>query len=125
MARTRKGNAGTDAKDKVNHSSGKLPTPEPTPGVDAARVAADQARKVANAQQDSTSSAGSEEDAAKTSLQEIERVLKCEPNSYAAILSVPPTASEEELLVSWRRLGCMVHPNYCKHEKVKAAFESK
>jgi hypothetical protein len=82
------------------------PTPEPTPGVDPARVAADQAKK------------------------EIERILQCPESSYAQILAVGRKSSEDEKTEAWTRLGCMIHPKYYgqdsedERKKAEEAFMS-
>ncbi|KAG8405732.1 hypothetical protein J3458_021671 [Metarhizium acridum] len=108
----------------------RLLTPEPTPGVEEGRVAADLARKAAAKHNVETPTSPAKPatgtDATEVKLddvqQEIERVLRCADESYAEILAVSQSSTEEEILAAWRRLGCMLHPHYCHHNDSKAAY---
>ena len=119
--------------EKDARARGRLLTPEPTPGVEDGRVAADLARKAAAKHNVETPTSPAKPatgtDATEVKLddvqQEIERVLRCADESYAEILAVSQSSTEEEILAAWRRLGCMLHPHYCHHNDSKAAYRSK
>ncbi|KID60062.1 uncharacterized protein G6M90_00g030580 [Metarhizium brunneum] len=116
--------------EKDARARGRLLTPEPTPGVEEGRVAADLARKAAAKHNVETPTSPAKPatgtDATEVKLddvqQEIERVLRCADESYAEILAVSQSSTEEEILAAWRRLGCMFHPHYCHHNDSKAAY---
>jgi hypothetical protein len=97
-----------------------LPTPEPSPAVETGRVAADEARKAAEA-----NSKASEEEEPEDPKKELERILGCADDAHVEILGVEPNASEDDVLAAWRHLGCLLHPKYCQLEKAKDAFQSK
>jgi hypothetical protein len=91
-----------------------LLTPEPSPAVDAERVAADEARKAAEA-----NSKASEKEEPEDPKKELERILGCADDAHVEILGVEPNASEDDVLAAWRHLGCLLHPKYCHLEKAK------
>ena len=131
MADTSKSSTPTqhvNGKDKA--PAGRLLTPEPTPGVEDGRIAADIARRAAEAAQDQAPSAPaksptqSPQDAAKAVDEEIERIMNCPKDAYAEILSIDPDSSDADKLIAWRRLGCMTHPHHCRRKNAKDAFES-
>ncbi|KJZ68401.1 hypothetical protein HIM_12207 [Hirsutella minnesotensis 3608] len=116
------------ANGKGKQPAGHLATPEPTPGVEDARIAADIARRVEDAKQQASSatakpSTQSPQDAVKAVDEEIERIMKCPKDAYAEILAVDPSSSDTDKLTAWRRLGCMMHPQYCQQQNAKDAFE--
>ena len=100
------------SKPNVNLQHG-LATPEPTPGPDKNRVAAEAARR------DEARNAKTQE-----VISEIERVIKCAENDYAGLLGVALDASDDTKLAAWRRLGCMTHAKTCSHSDQTTAFES-
>ncbi|KID84384.1 FluG domain-containing protein [Metarhizium guizhouense ARSEF 977] len=120
--------------EKDARARGRLLTPEPTPGVEDGRVAADLARKAADTHNVETPTSPAKPakpatgtDATEVKLddvqQEIERVLRCADESYAEILAVSQSSTEEEILTAWRRLGCMLHPHYFHHNDSKAVYK--
>ncbi|KAJ6436403.1 hypothetical protein O9K51_10995 [Purpureocillium lavendulum] len=121
--------AAQHANGKGKQTVGRLPTPELTPGVEDARIAADIARRAAEAAQHQSPSASaalptqSSQDAAKAVDEEIERIMKCPKGAYAEILSVDPDSSDADKLIAWRRLSCMMHPHYYRQKNAKDAFE--
>lgn len=118
--------------EKDVQARGRLLTPEPTPGVEDGRVAADLVRKAAETHhvETPTSPAKPATDTHATEVkpddvqQEIDRVLRCADDSYAEMLAVNPSSTEEEILAAWRWLGCMLHPHYCHHNDSKAVYKS-
>lgn len=108
-----------DGQKPNTRSRANLPTPEPTPGVDAGRIAADEARRAAEA------TIIEEEEETEDPKKELERILGCADDAHAEILRVEPDASDDDILRAWRQLGCLVHPQYCQLEKAKDAFKSR
>ncbi len=103
---------------KTTRSQGRLLSPDLTPAVEEARIAAENARRnAANAQAEKKATTDSTE-------QEIKRILNCAEDSYAETLAVDPASSEDDTLVAWVHLGCMLHPTYCKTENAEASFKS-
>lgn len=105
---------------KKTRSRATLLTPEPTPGVDVERIAADHTRKVAE-----TDTNAPVEEESKDPKQQLERVLGCADDAHSEILDIEPDASEDDILSAWRQLGCLLHPTYCQLEKAKDAFNSR
>ena len=108
-----------DGQKPNTRSRANLPTPEPTPGVDAGRIAADDARRAAEA------TITEEEEETEDPKKELERILGCAENAHAEILGVEPDASADDIIRAWRWLGCLMHPGYCQLEKAKDAFNSR
>lgn len=113
---------------KAPLGEGGLRTPSPTPGRSLGGIEADNARKDAE-NQASTASHNSQNEAASNSNtpseevnKEIKRILGC--NNYAELLGVTLNAPEEQVILAWRKLGCMIHPEYTNHENAVAAYES-
>ncbi|UNI15344.1 hypothetical protein JDV02_001884 [Purpureocillium takamizusanense] len=121
--------AAQHAYGKDERPAGRLPTPEPTPGVEDGRIAADIARRAAEAAQHQSPSASakpptqSPQDAIKAVDEEIERIMKCPKDAHAEILSIDPDSSDADKLMAWRRLGCMTHPHYCQQKGAEDAFK--
>ncbi|OAQ57553.1 hypothetical protein VFPPC_12333 [Pochonia chlamydosporia 170] len=117
--------------EKAAQTGGRLLTPEPTPGVEDGRVAADLARKAAETRHEETPASPAQpatgtdatEIKSDNARQEIERILLCADNSYAEILAVSSDPTEEEVVTAWKRLGCMLHPHYCLHNDSKAVYK--
>jgi hypothetical protein len=87
-------------------------TPDPTPGPDDARNAAEQARKAADIER------------------EIQRILQS--TSFLSTLGVDENSSPEDRLYALRTLGCKIHPEHSgfgstkeRKEEAERALKSK
>lgn len=92
-----------NASQKNTSSHGGLPTPEPTPGVEHRRVAAELARKAAEAATNHVENG----DELKDPQREIERLMRGSKDAYAKILAVDPSSGEEDGLVADAALAAL------------------
>ena len=104
------------------NSQGELPTPETTPEPEEGR------RKVKQLQQATESdNSSSDEDKAQAQVNEIDRIGKCSDKDEAAaeVLQLETGSSEDVATSAWVRLGCLLHPEYCRIDNAQDAFESR
>ncbi|KAH7137545.1 hypothetical protein EDB81DRAFT_656351 [Dactylonectria macrodidyma] len=90
---------------KTPQGGGGLRTPSPTPGLELERIKAEKARKAT---------------------EEIKRILECE--DPAEILKLPKPiegqdADELEVILAWREIGCMIHPDHTEHKDATTAYK--
>lgn len=61
----------------------------------------------------------------KDAQEAIDQIMKCDEHDYDRILGIASDASNGKVLSAWRRLGCLVHPNFVEHAAAEEAFKSK
>jgi len=122
-----------------------LPSPEATPAVDEGRIDADNARRAAEAKKnnqeerpkddDEQNGEGDDDDTderkkdpTEEQSQAIREILKLKKKAYRKILRVKDKydtkeKEDEEILMAFRTLGTLIHPDYISAKKAKDAFE--